>query len=90
MSTTTLNVRTDCEVKRRAEAVFNELGLTLTTAINVFLKAAVRKNGLPFALSLDKSDNVTLVAIEEGRKIAHDPNIKGYSDMTELRAALES
>ena len=30
----------------------------------------------------------TIAAIEEGRKIAHDPNVKGYTSIEELRAAL--
>ena len=32
---------------------------------------------------------VTAEAIEEGRKIAKDPNVKGYRDMNDLRSALE-
>ena len=90
MQTTNLNIRTNHEVKDQAEAVFNELGLTMTTAINLFLKASIRERGLPFALNLDTPNSLTKAAIEEGRRLADDPSAKGYTNMTELKAALES
>ncbi|MBQ7516153.1 MAG: type II toxin-antitoxin system RelB/DinJ family antitoxin [Schwartzia sp.] len=90
MQTTNLNVRTSHEIKAQAEAVFNELGLTMTSAINLFLKATIRAHGIPFPLTLDTPNHVTKAAIEEGRRIAADPKAKGYTNMAELRTALES
>ena len=37
----------------------------------------------------ESNANLTVAAIEEGRRIAADPSIKGYTDMDELKAALE-
>ncbi|MCL2342520.1 MAG: type II toxin-antitoxin system RelB/DinJ family antitoxin [Firmicutes bacterium] len=51
-NTTSMNIRVDTELKRRAEAIFNELGLSLSTAMIVFLKNAVRNGGLPFEMRL--------------------------------------
>ena len=51
MQTTNLNVRTDHDIKNQAEAVFNELGLTMTSAINLFLRASIREQGIPFPLT---------------------------------------
>ena len=45
MASTNLNIRTDKAVKDQAEAIFNELGLNMTTAVNMFLKAVIRQNG---------------------------------------------
>ena len=90
MQTTNLNVRTNHEIKNQAEAIFHELGLTMTSAINIFLKASIREHGMPFPLTLDIPNHVTKAAIEEGRKIAKDPNAKGYTNMADLKAALES
>lgn len=90
MQTTNLNIRTNHEVKSQAEAVFNELGLTMTAAINIFLRASIREHGMPFPLTLDTPSSITKTAIEEGRRIAKDPNSKGYTNMADLRAALES
>ena len=87
--TTNLNIRTDKGVKDQAEHVFNELGLTMTSAINLFLKAAIREQGIPFSLKLDIPNAATAEAIEEGRRTASDPSVKSYSCIEELRAALE-
>ena len=48
MSTTNLNIRTDKDVKEKAEKIFNELGLNMTSAVNIFLRTAIRERGIPF------------------------------------------
>jgi len=48
-----INLRVDDEVKKGAEKTFNEIGLSMSTAINIFLKAVVRENRIPFELSGD-------------------------------------
>ncbi len=90
MTTTNLNIRTDKDVKEQAELIFNELGLNMTTAINIFLRATIREQGIPFSLKLDVPNEITAAAIEEGRRIATDPTIKGYTSMEALKAALEA
>ena len=85
--TTNLNIRTDKGVKDQAEHVFNELGLTMTSAINLFLKASIREQGIPFSLKLDVPNAATAAAIEERRRIASDPTVKGYTNMEDLRAS---
>ena len=89
VATTNLNIRTDKDIKDKADALFSELGLTMTTAINLFLRAAIRENGIPFVLKLDVPNAETAQAIEEGRRIASDKNVKGYNSIDELRKALE-
>ena len=89
MATTNLNIRTERIVKDQAEKIFNELGLTMTTAINIFLRTAIREHGIPFDLKLDVPSDITAAAIEEGRKIMADPAAPRYSSMAELKAALE-
>lgn len=89
MATTNLNIRTDKDVKERAELLFAELGLNMTTAVNLFLRTAIRENGIPFALKLDTPSEVTASAIEEGRRMALDSSVQGYSSMDALRTALD-
>ena len=60
MATTNLNIRTDKAIKDRAEEIFNELGLNMTTAINIFLKASIRTHGIPFELKLDVPQETTI------------------------------
>ena len=50
MATTNLNIRTDKAIKDQAEEIFNELGLNMTTAVNIFLRTAIREHGIPFEL----------------------------------------
>ena len=49
-----------------AEKIFEELGLNMTTAINIFLRQTIRENGIPFELTLNTPNRVTMAAIEEG------------------------
>ncbi len=48
----TTTVRIDPKVKEQANEVFEELGLSLSAAINVFLKAVVREGGMPFNMKV--------------------------------------
>lgn len=48
-----ISLRVDDEVKRSAERTLNDIGLSMSTAINIFLKAVVRENRIPFELSAD-------------------------------------
>ena len=89
MATTNLNIRIDKEIKDQADRIFFELGLNMTTAINMFLRTTIRENGIPFSLKLDVPNEITAAAIEEGRRIASDNNVKGYNNMDDLKAALE-
>ena len=89
MATINLNIRTDKVVKEQAEEIFNALGLNMTTAINMFLRTAIREHGIPFDLKLDVPNDTTIAAIEEGRRIMNAPTTPRYSSMDELKAALE-
>ena len=86
---TNLNIRTDADVKAAAEQIFSALGLNLSTAVNIFLRQAIRQGGLPFEVKLDVPNEATAAAIAEGRALMRDKNAKGYTNMDELRAALE-
>ena len=89
MATTNLNIRTDKEIKEAAEKIYSSLGLNMTTAINMFLRASIRESGIPFDLKRDVPNDETIKAIEEGRMIAKDTNVKSYDNMDDLRKALE-
>ena len=88
--TANLNIRTDKDVKDAAEKIFNELGLSMTAAVNIFLRQTIRSNGMPFELKIDRPNAATVAAIEEGRKMARDKSVPGYTNMEDLKAALES
>mgnify|MGYP003515123487 FL=1 len=89
MSTTNLNIRTDKDIKDQAEIIFNELGINMTTAINMFLRATIREYGIPFELKLEVPNDITAAAIAEGRKMINDPSAPRYTSLEALKEALE-
>ena len=48
-----ISLHVDDNLKKNAEIIFNEIGLNMSTAINIFLKAVVRENKIPFELRAD-------------------------------------
>ena len=48
-----INLRVDDDTKRNAEKTLDEIGLSMSTAINIFLKTVARENRIPFELSAD-------------------------------------
>jgi DNA-damage-inducible protein J len=50
MSTTNINIRVDSNIKQQAQDIFNSLGLDMSTAVNVFLRQAIQKRGIPFPI----------------------------------------
>lgn len=82
--TTNFSVRMDSELKKQCENLYGELGMNLTTAINVFLRQSVRVGGLPFDLKLGQPVQETMQAMLEAERIARDPQVKGYTDLNEL------
>lgn len=89
MSTTPTQIRIDADIKKKATILFNNLGLDMSSAINIFLYQCILKNGLPFSVEMPQYSQETLMAMEEAKRISRDSNIPSYSTMEELKAALE-
>ncbi len=89
MATTNLNIRIEQGNQGPGGEIFNELGLNMTTAVNMFLRTAIREHGIPFELKLEVPNDTTAIAIEEGRKMMKDPSAPRYSSMDALKAALD-
>ncbi|MCL2080808.1 MAG: type II toxin-antitoxin system RelB/DinJ family antitoxin [Oscillospiraceae bacterium] len=85
-----LNLRIEPEIKAEAEDLFGDFGLTVTDAVNVFLRQSIMRGGFPFEIVRYKPNAVTRAAIEEAERLLHDPNAKSFSSMDELRADLLS
>ena len=48
-----ISFRVDDEIKKKAERTFDDIGISMSAAINIYLKAVVRENRIPFELSAD-------------------------------------
>lgn len=58
MSSTTISIRVDTDLKNDADKLFNELGLNLSSAVNIFLRQSVREQAIPFNVSLNSEDRI--------------------------------
>ena len=88
-NTTNFSVRMDSNIKKQCEALYNELGMNLTTAINVFLRQSLRVGGLPFDVRVEQPNKETIAAMLEAERISRDPSVKRYSDVEEALKALK-
>lgn len=89
MASTNFSVRMDSNIKKQCESLYGELGMSLTTAINVFLRQSLRVGGLPFEVRVEQPNKETLAAMLEAEKIAKDPGVKHYSDVEEALRELK-
>ncbi len=53
--TTNMTIRIDSEVRKQMNDICSQLGMTTSTAINLFINAFVREKGMPFAVSLKEN-----------------------------------
>lgn len=88
--TTNFSVRMDSDTKKQCEVLYGELGINLTTAINIFLRQSLRVVGFPFDVRLDQPNKETMATLLESERIIHDPSVKRYSDVEEALNALKN
>jgi len=88
--TVNLSIRMDAGLKQEAEELFAYLGMSFTTAVNMFVRQSVRKQRIPFDLARDVPNSETLEAMAEAIRIAEDPNVKGYNSVEEFLKHLKS
>jgi DNA-damage-inducible protein J len=73
MTTTSLNVKVDQDVKRQADLVFAQLGLTTSAGINIYLRKVAATRGIPFDLRLDDDEaDAMALARSLSRKALND------------------
>lgn len=85
MAKVSANISIDAEVKKQAQELFADLGMDLSTAINVYLKKAIAEQGIPFEITREVPNAVTAKAIED---CENDNDVYGPFDSVE--ALMES
>jgi DNA-damage-inducible protein J len=88
-TTTNLSIRINVETKKEAEEMFDSMGMSLTTAINVFIKQSLRTRSIPFQITMDVPNAVTLAAMQEARQLANDSKAKTYTNVEDALAELK-
>ena len=89
MATAPTQIRIDADIKKQATDLFNDLGLDMSSAVNLFLHQCVLRGSLPFRVEMPRYTQRTLDAMDEARRISRDPDVRGYTNMDDLRKALE-
>lgn len=89
MAQAVMNVRVDSNDKKRFDEFCSAVGMNVSVAVNMFVKAVIREQKLPFEIKTDVLDMDISAAVAEGRRIAKDKRVKGYNSVIELRKALE-
>ncbi len=68
MATVSTNVKIDQTLKQEAQELFESFGLSLSSAINIFLRQSVREQAIPFRVGNPLPNMETIQAIEDARK----------------------
>lgn len=88
MANVNINIRMDSDLKQQFEAFCDDMGMTMTTAINIFAKKAVREYRIPFEIGAEIPNADTRKAIEDARKGIGVS--KGFSSVAELMEDLNA
>lgn len=91
VATTNISIRMDTELKKQAESMFAEMGLNMTTAMNIFLRQVVRQGKIPFEIATDIPNAKMLETMKEMNDTIHDSiPAEKFTDTKELREGLDS
>ena len=90
-----LKIKVDEKTKKQASALFEDLGLDIDTAVNIFLKKAIQREGIPFTVGEDVLNARAKKALKESEEIARQIEAgtytgKRYTSAAELFADLKA
>ena len=86
--TTSMTVRLNKDIKKQAQLIYSELGIDMTTAINVFLRQSIRSKGFPFDVNLEIPNKATLNAM---KAVENNENMSGpFNSIEELMESLNA
>ncbi len=85
MSKVSTNISIDAETKAKAQAMLADLGMDLSTAVNIFLKQMLYEGGIPFSITREIPNKVTLKAMKEAQEMLRSPEkYKRYNNVDSM------
>lgn len=91
MAKVSTSISIDADVKTKAQELFADLGLDLSTAINLFLRQSIRENSIPFSIQREIPNADTIAAMKEVEEMERHPEkYKRYKDVDEMMKDLLS
>lgn len=83
MATIPTQVRIDEQLKKQSTELFGQLGMDMSSAINMFLRQCVLREGLPFVVELPQYKPEVIEAMEEALLISKNAEVKKYASFDE-------
>ncbi len=91
MGKVSTSISIDADIKLKAQELFADFGLDLSTAINIFLRQSVRENAIPFSIQREVPNADTIAAMKEVEELSVNPEkYKRYKSFSELMKEVES
>lgn len=88
MSKVSTSISIDADVKAKAQELFADLGMDLSTAINIFLRQSIRESGIPFVIHREEPNAVTIAAMDAAER---DEDVYGpFDSVADLMEALNA
>ncbi len=85
MAKVSTNITIDAETKAKAQAMLSDFGMDLSTAVNIFLKQMLYEGAIPFAISREVPNKVTLDAMKEAHEMYVSPDsYKKYNSVDSM------
>ncbi len=85
MAKVSTNITIDAETKAKAQVMLADFGMDLSTAVNIFLKQMIYEGAIPFAISREVPNKVTLAAMQEAHEMYVSPDsYKKYNSVDSM------
>lgn len=72
IKTSKINVRIDPRTKAQAEKLFSDMGLDISTAVNIFIRQSINCGGIPFEVRSKMPNKETIEAMKEAEEILQE------------------
>ena len=85
MAKSATNLSIDADIKQQCIDLFSDLGMDLSTAVNIFLRQSLREQGFPFVITRDNPNEESIAAMNEySLAKKHPEKYKRYSSFKEV------
>ena len=85
MAQTNVNIRMDDSTKKAFDAFCKEIGISVSSAFNLFARTVVREHRIPFEITTDVPNETTKAAFNEYYEMQNNPEkYKRYKNFEEI------
>ncbi len=89
MATVPTQIRIDEGLKAQSTELFSQLGIDMSSAVNMFLRQCVMQGGIPFNVSVPRYKSSVLDTMDEAIRLNNAPNAKRYKSFSEALEDLD-